>query len=169
MRVIRKYQAFYEAFLNKDKEKSIDLIVNQIEKNTGIDLYPYDELFYIQKENLFLTGQLFLSLKTNKAIRINWIKDDIRSEIHSIDIWDSFSFESSPNYTIELGGNSVANALPEIPKFFKNPSMYINKSQPEEVAMETYDPHKELEEQEKKLKRARSEKSKSLYHKELKA
>ena len=50
MRVIRKYQAFYEAFLNKDKEKSIDLIVNQIEKNTGIDLYPYDELFYIQKE-----------------------------------------------------------------------------------------------------------------------
>lgn len=162
MRVIRKYQAFYEAFLNKDKEKAIDLIVNQIEKNTGIDLYPYDELFYIQKENLFLTGQLFLSLKTNKAIRINWIKDDIRSEIHSIDIWDSFSFESSPNYTIELGGNSVANALPEIPKFFKNPSMYINKSQPEEVAMETYDPHKELEEQEKKLKRARSEKSKSL-------
>ena len=162
MRVIRKYQAFYEAFLNKDKEKAIELIVSQIEKSTGIDLYPYDELFYIQKENLFLTGQLFLSLKTDKAVRINWIKDDIRSEIHSIDIWDSFSFESNPNYTIELGGNSVANALPEIPKFFKNPSMYVTESQPEEVTTETYDPNKELEEQEKKLKRARSEKSKAL-------
>jgi len=159
MKIIRKYQAFYEAFLNKDKEKAIDLIISYIEK-TGTDLYPYDELFYIQKEDTFLTGQLFLSLKSSKAVRLNWIKDDIRSEIHSIDVWDSFSFESKPDYTLELEGISVAKSLPQISDFFKNPSLYIESESEESVMSENYDPEKEIEEQEKKLKRARSAESK---------
>ena len=159
MKIIRKYQAFYEAFLNKDKEKAIDLIISYIEK-TGTDLYPYDELFYIQKEDTFLTGQLFLSLKSSKAVRLNWIKDDIRSEIHSIDVWDSFSFESNPDYTLDLEGISVAKALPQISDFFKNPSLYIESESEESVMSENYDPEKEIEEQEKKLKRARSAESK---------
>jgi len=159
MKIIRKYQAFYEAFLNKDKEKAIDLIISYIEK-TGMDLYPYDELFYIQKEDIFLTGQLFLSLKSSKAVRLNWIKDDIRSEIHSIDVWDSFSFESNPDYTLDLEGISVAKALPQISDFFKNPSLYIESESEESVMSENYDPEKEIEEQEKKLKRARSAESK---------
>lgn len=160
MKVIKKYQAFYEAFLNKDKEKAIDLIISNITSKTGVDLYPYDELFFIQKEDIFLTGQLFLSLKSNKAIRINWIKDDLRSEIHSMDIWDSFSFETKPNYTLELEGKSVTKILPEIAEFFKNPTKYITVEAEETIMSENYDPASELEEQEKKLKRARSVDSK---------
>ena len=156
MKVIKKYQAFYEAFLNKDKEKAIDLIISNLTNKTGVDLYPYDELFFIQKEDLFLTGQLFLSLKSDKAIRINWIKDDIRSEIHSMDVWDSFSFETNPNYTLELEGKSVTKVLPQIADFFKNPSSYVTVESEESVMSENYDPASELEEQEKKLKRARS-------------
>lgn len=158
MSLIRKYQAFYEAFLNKDKEKAIDLIVSSLSDKTGIDLYPYDELFHIQKDNLFLTGQLFLSLRTNKAVRINWIKDDIRSEINSMDVWDSFSFDSDPDYTIETGNRSVVKVLPDIVSFFKNPEIYI--SEIKNSVLELYDPSKELEEQEAKLRRARSLESK---------
>ena len=160
MRVIKKYQAFYEAFLNTDKERAIELIVTNIRKITGIDLYPYDELFHIQKEALFLTGQLFLSLKTSKAIRINWIKDDIRSEIHSVDTLDNFEFETNPNYTLNLEGQSVIKVLPDITDFFKNPEKYVDIKEEEPAMSENYEPEKELAEQEAKLKRARSAESK---------
>jgi hypothetical protein len=160
MKIIKKYKAFHEAFLNKDTESAIGLIISNIKNKTEIDLYPYDELFYIQKGNIFLTGQLFLSLNTNKSIRINWIKGDLRSEIHSIDTWNSFSFESKkPDYTLQLEGNSIVKVLPEIVNFFKNPKLYITSE--EHVMSETYDPAAELEEQEKKLKRARSADSRS--------
>ncbi len=106
MKSLKKYKAFYEAFLSRDKEKAIDIIISNIRNKTGIDLYPYDELFSIRKDSLFLTGQLFLSLNTNKSIRINWVDGDLRSEINSIDVWISFSFESNPDYTIHLDGLS---------------------------------------------------------------
>ena len=163
MKFVNKYQAFYEAFLNKDKEKAIDLIISNITKKSGVDLYPYDELFYIQKGNLFLTGQLFISLKSDKAIRINWIKDDIKSEIHSIDVWKSFSFDSNPNYTASLEGLSVAKMIPDIINFFKSPLEYIEIGKKEVSISESeeYDPNKELEDLEGKLKRARSIDSKN--------
>lgn len=160
MKVIRKYQAFYEAFLNKDKEKAINLIISNLKDKTGVDLYPYDEIFHIQRDEKFLMGQLFLSLTTDKAVRINWIKDDLRSEIDSIDVWDSFSFDTNPDYTIYLEGVSVIKAIPQVVEFFKNPSEYTKAGKEENVLAEKYDPQKELEEQEAKLKRARSEESK---------
>lgn len=160
MKIVKKYQAFYEAFLNKDKEKAIDLIVSNLTNKTGIDLYPYDELFHIQKGDLFLIGQLFLSLNTDKAVRVNWIKDDLRSEINSIDVWDSFSFDTKPEYTLYLEGLSITKYLSQIVDFFETPSKYIKDEVPEESMIENYDLQSELEEQEKKLKRARSSESK---------
>lgn len=158
-----KYRSFYEAFVNKDKEKSIELISSYIKRKTGVDLYPYNEIFHIQKGDLFLDGQLFISLKTSKAIRINWVKDDIRSEIHSIDMWVNFDFDSNPEYTLELNNNSVAGSLSEIVKFFNDPRQYIVYSGKKHAEItEIYDPQEELEDVEKKLSRARSPKSREL-------
>ncbi len=157
---IKKYQAFYEAFLNRDKEKAIDLIISNLTSKTGIDLYPYDELFHIQKGDLFLTGQLFLSLKSSRAVRINWIKDDIRSEIESIDTWNSFSFDTKPDYTLHLEGLSVIKFIQQIVDFFKNPISYVTVGEEEGVMVERYDPLEEIKDQEKRLKRARSTESK---------
>lgn len=146
MKIVKKYQAFYEAFLNKDKEKAIDLIVSNLTNKTGIDLYPYDELFHIQKGDLFLIGQLFLSLNTDKAVRVNWIKDDLRSEINSIDVWDSFSFDTKPEYTLYLEGLSITKYLSQIVDFFETPSKYIKDEVPEESMIENYDLQSDLEE-----------------------
>lgn len=162
-----KYQSFYEAFANKDKEKSIELIQSYIERKTGVSLYPYNELFHIQKGELFLIGQLFLSLRTSKSIRINWIKDDVRSEIHSIDIWNDFTFDSNPEYTLEMNNTSVVKSLPEIVQFFNNPKQYVDQSVGKLAISELYDPHAELEEVEKKLSRSRSPKSKEMLQRRI--
>jgi hypothetical protein len=160
MKQIKNYKAFFEAFLERDKETAIENIISYITKNTSVDLYLYNELYHIQKGSLFLTGQLYLSLNTSKAIRINWIKGDMRSEIHSIDVWLNFDFEleGNPNYTLELGENSVVKVLSEIVIFFNDPKQYVNLYNKQGVyAYENYNPSEELEQTQKKLGRARSQ------------
>jgi hypothetical protein len=146
--MIIKYQKFFEAFLSKDKLLALNIIISNIKKRTGVDLYPYDEEFHVHRDDLFLVGQLFLSIN-NKSIRINWVDDEIRSEIHSVDLWNNFSFDSNPNYTIFIDGNSVISCINDIVKFFKDPESYISTN-------ETYSPEKEIDEWEMKLKRART-------------
>jgi 3'-phosphoadenosine 5'-phosphosulfate sulfotransferase (PAPS reductase)/FAD synthetase len=58
--IIKKYQLFLEAFLSKDKENAVEQIISYITRNTNVDLYPYNELFYIQKENLFQVDEKIL-------------------------------------------------------------------------------------------------------------
>jgi hypothetical protein len=162
MRKLLKYHNFInEAFLSKDKEKAIDLILQYIKRKSEVDLYPYDELWNIQKGNLFLTGQLFLSLTSEKALRFNWINNDLRNEIHSIDIWNRFEFDTNPSYTLNLNEDSVVKVLPEVVKFWNNPKSLINVEQgelsiSEELETEEYDPYKRLEDEEKKLSRLRN-------------
>jgi len=156
MKFILKYTTFLnEAFLQKDKEKAINLIIDFLKKKTEMDFYSYDEIWHIQKDSLFLSGQLWLSLKSDKAIRINWVEGDIRSEIHSIDIWNQFKFDTNPQYTIELGGNSVAKCLTDISSFYKNPQLFIGQSVKEEFTSKE-ELNKELEDETKKLKRLRN-------------
>jgi hypothetical protein len=150
--LIKKYQKFFEAFLSKDKEKAINSIISYLKNNTNIDFYPYHELFHIQKDQVFLTGQLFLSTTYPEAIRINWIENDLRSEIHSIDIWTNFKFETKPKYTIDLNGSSVVKNLKEISYFIKNPNVIIKENVGDE----------RLKELEDKFKRARSTEKKEL-------
>ena len=162
MRKLLNYSNFInEAFLSKDKEKAIDLILQYFKRKSEVDLYPYDELWNIQKGDLFLTGQLFLSLTSEKALRFNWIKNDLRNEIHSIDIWDRFEFDTNPSYTLNLNENSVVKVLPEIVKFWNNPKSLIGVEQgelavSEELENGEYDAHKRLEDEEKKLSRLRN-------------
>ena len=159
MKILLNYVGFInEAFMNKDKEEAIGLILQYIKRKTGVSLYPYDELWNIQKGNIFLTGQLFLGLTSEKAIRFNWIKNDLRSEIHSIDIWTNFEFDTNPNYTLDLNENSVAGVLPDIVEFWNNPKYLINNElvTNEKFEMSEHDPKKRLENEEKKLSRLRN-------------
>jgi hypothetical protein len=159
MKILLNYVGFInEAFMNKDKEEAIGLILQYIKRKTGVSLYPYDELWNIQKGNIFLTGQLFLGLTSEKAIRFNWIKNDLRSEIHSIDIWTNFEFDTNPNYTLDLNENSVAGVLPDIVEFWNNPKYLINNELEtnEKFEMSEHDPKKRLENEEKKLSRLRN-------------
>jgi predicted 3-demethylubiquinone-9 3-methyltransferase (glyoxalase superfamily) len=161
MKIIKKYKLFKEAFLSGDKQRAIDEILNYISKKTNVDLYPYNEIFNIQKESDFLEGQLFLSYVSEKAIRINWISDDIRNIIHSIDIWKNFEFETNPDYTLILPKDtSIVSILPEVVNFFNDPSQYVSlNSKIKSTVSENYDPKEELEEWKNKRSRARSKES----------
>lgn len=160
--MIKKYKKFLEAFIPKDKESAIEKIVSHIKNKTGIDLNPYDEVYHIQKENTFLFGQLFLSVKSNKSIRINWIKDDLRNEIHSIDVWTNFEFDKNPEYTLELEGNSVVQVISQIVEFFRSPEIFIKESENDLIVQEDFDGGERMKELETKLKRARSDQRKEL-------
>ena len=94
--IYKKYEMFLEAFKSSDKEKAIEKIISYLERNIGVQFYPYHEIFEIKKDDVILNGQLFLSLFENTAIRLNWLENDLRSEIHSIDLWNEFTFESNP-------------------------------------------------------------------------
>lgn len=150
-----KYLKLFEAFLNNNKESAVKIIVDNIIKRTGIDLHKYDELYSIQKENEFLEGILFISVKKNKAIRINWIKSDIRNIIHSIDLWEDFEFDKNPEWTIGILDDSIIKSIDKIIQFFKNPSGMIQNSIKEE-----FEPNNRLQDLESKLKRARTEERK---------
>ena len=143
-----------EAFLQKDKQDAIQKIIDYTKSKTGIEFYPYNEIWYIQKKAVFLKGQLFLSLRSSQALRINWLEGVIASEIHSIDYWESFKFEENPDYTLNLNQMSVVKALPEITNFIKKPEMML------EYFSET---EKQLADTEIKFKRARTEKTKQMY------
>ena len=124
--IYKKYKIFLEAYKAQDKEKVIELIISYLERNLNIQLYKYHETFEIKKEGLVLNGQLFLSLFEPIGLRINWLKNDIRSEIHSIDIWQNFSFDSNPEFTLYLENNSVVKSLNTIVLFFKDPEKYVS-------------------------------------------
>jgi hypothetical protein len=101
MKTLLKYNDFInEAFLQKDTEKAIQLVLQYLERKVNVQFYSYDEIWNIQKKDLFLRGQLFLSLTSSKALRFNWINSDLRNEIHSIDIWLNFEFDCQPDFTI---------------------------------------------------------------------
>lgn len=142
-----------EAFLTKDKEEAIKKIISFIKTRTGLDFYPYNEIWFIQKKGVFLKGQLFLSLKNSQALRINWLDGVISTEIHSIDVWDEFKFDENPNFTLNLNQMSVVKVLPQIAEFIKKP----------ELMLENSDIEKQISDTEKKLKRARTEKTKQMH------
>ena len=122
MKHINKFISFVnEAFLKEDKKRAIESIISYISKNSKIDLYEYDEIWHIQKGDIFLSGQLFISLRYSKAIRFNWVDSDLKSQIHSIDIWNDFTFDTNPNFTLNIGQNSITKVLPQILSFIKNP------------------------------------------------
>lgn len=159
MKFIQLYNSFInEAFLQKDKEKAIELILKYIKSKASIDLNPYDELWNIQKENTFLKGYLFLSVESDKAIRFNWVEGDIRSELHSIDIWSKFVFDTNPQFTLNLSGKSVATVLPQILDFWNNPQASVSKSSQikEELQPSKEDIQSEIEDERKRLKRLRN-------------
>lgn len=158
MSIIKRYDLFLEAFLPKDKEEVVSKIIQYLEKNTNVDLNPYGELYHVQKGSEFLTGQLFISTKTSKAIRINWKKDYVRSQIDSLDLWDNFEFESNPQWTLLIREDAnIVKLLPEVVKFFNDPSQFVSWSKGIKLqTTENYDPREELGEWEKKKKRAKS-------------
>jgi hypothetical protein len=161
MKRIKSYKLFKEGFLSKDKESAVDQIVSYLKKKTNIQFYKYHELFNIQKGEEFLEGQLLVSLDSPKAIRINWKSKDLRHEVHSIDMWKRFEFETSPNFTLLFPEDvSVVKILPDIVQFLNDPRQYLVKSSTElAVVEENYDPKEELEEWEKKRARAKSQSS----------
>ena len=154
MKKIKLFNTFNESFLNQDKKKAIDSIVSYLRKKANIDLYEYEELWHIQKGNLFLTGQLFISLKSGVGVRFNWKEGDIQSEIHSIDVWKDFKFDTNPDYTLEINNLSIINHLPEISNFIKDPRTLVK----EEVDV-IDDLKAELDSSEKRLKRLKNKTS----------
>jgi hypothetical protein len=151
-----------EAFLKPDKRKAVNLIISYINKNSNIDLYEYDETWHIQKEELFLDGQLFIGLKSSKGVRINWLTSDFSSQIHSVDVWNDFKFESNPDFTINVKGLPISANLKKILSFIKDG---INIK--EELDTAGYDPREELKNAQSRLKRLKSEKSISLQKRKI--
>lgn len=156
MKYILGFSQINEGFLQPDKQKAIDTIISYLHKNSNLDLYQYDETWHIQKGEIFLNGQLFISLKSSKALRFNWIDGDFRSIIHSIDMWEDFQFETKPDFTLSLEGMSIVKVLPEILSFINSPQSLIKEELDTEGG---YDPKKELEDAVKRLSRLRSAKS----------
>lgn len=78
--IITKYSKFFEQY-NNPNNKIIDFL-----NEKGIDLYQYA-----------LDSDIYLSIKTNNAIKINYSG----SSIKNIDIWNEFSFDKSPNKKVE--------------------------------------------------------------------
>lgn len=150
--MITKYILFQESYLKKDKEKYVQLILDYITRKSNIKLYVYDEIWNIQKGTTFLSGVLYLSLKSDKGVRFNWIENDLGSELHSMDIWTEFKFETNPDYTLDFKQESVAKHLPKCLKFFENPKSMINTSENFEVA-------EDLEREKKRLNRMRNPQS----------
>lgn len=143
----KKYTLFLESFKDNYKSK----VLQYIESKTSMKFYGYEETFHIQKEDISLEGSLFMSLE-GTAIRLNWLTSD-KNEIHSIDLWTSFEFDTNPNYTLNLNGNSILQVLPEVVSF-------ITK---QELIKENRDIEKELDEYKGKLSRARSQAKKDEY------
>ena len=146
---------FNESFIQENKKKAIQLIISFLNRNGKIDLYEYDEIWHIQKKDLFLDGQLFISLKHPLGIRFNWKEGDLKSDIHSIDLWNNFIFDTKPDYTLNVQNISVANYLPQILSFIINPKELVK----EELDTTGYDPKNELENAVKRLGRLKSPKS----------
>lgn len=150
------FQKINENILSDRIKNIINNIISYILKNSSLDIYDYDEIWYIQKNNEFLSGKLYLSLKSSKAIRINWIKNDISNRIHSIDLWEDFKFDSNPKYTLDINRSSVISILSDILSFIKSPKNILKE---ELDTTSGYDPRKELMDAEKRLKRLKSPKS----------
>jgi hypothetical protein len=123
--VIKNYKLFLESYMSSEKEYDVKDIISYINNNTELKLQPYFELFNLQRKNNFLSGKLFISLNTNKAIRINWIKNDIANNIDSIDVWENFDFKTNPNHTLIFKKWS-SELLKEILIFINNPTEYNN-------------------------------------------
>jgi hypothetical protein len=156
---ILNYTKFFEAFLSGDKESAIDKIINHITRGSNIDLHRYDEVYHIQKGEEFFEGILYISVISNKGVRLNWSKSNVRNIIHSIDVWQDFEFGKDPDFTLEIGESSVVKVLPQILDFFQNPEKFI-KSQGVLQLTEELDSGDRLKELEGKLKRARTEERK---------
>lgn len=153
-----------ESFLPGDKKKAIDSVISYINNNSKVDLYEYDETWHIQKKDIFLSGQLFISLKSPKAIRFNWKEGDISSTIHSIDLWTDFKFDTKPDFTLEMGTVNVVKAFADILSFIKTPKVLVK----EELETDSgYDPRKELENLIKRRGRLRSQASIEKHDKKI--
>lgn len=172
MKYLKGYKLFLEAFQAKDKYEAITKIVSYIKSVTGYKLYPYFETFKIKKETKQLEGQLYIALDDNIAIRFNWDNTDTRSEIDSIDFWKNFEFDTKPDYTLELNGNSVTPALKQIAEFINSPEKMVVADAKEEVLAEDVESDQpsgnnmlqtQLDDYKKKLKRVRSPEKKASY------
>jgi hypothetical protein len=156
MATISRFDQFLnEAFLNKDKEKVISRITAYIKSRTGVEFYPYDEIWHIQKKSVFLRGQLFVSLRNSRAIRLNWMEGVLSSEIHSIDLWEDFGFETKPDFTLNTSTMSVAQFLPSVADFVNDPKAMLVEA--------ADDLRGKLADVESKLRRARTEKSRAAH------
>lgn len=129
-------KSFNEAFSQENKKTDIEMTIEYLFKN-DIDLYGYKEIWYIQKKDDFLLGELYLSISTNKAVRFNWLEDGIKSNIHSIDVWDEFKFGENPTFTILIGDRQIKNILPEILKTLDHKKTDLNVINPFSERSET--------------------------------
>lgn len=168
MKYLRRFRVFEG--VSDDRQKNIDMILSYIEGNTKHELYEYAELFHIQKGNQFLNGRLYLSLLSNKALRFNWVDNDIINSIKSIDIWLNFTFDSKPSYTMEFNDIKISDYLSEILQFYNNPSNLVDVKSAqltEEIDLDDLENEEDLEGQlkdfEDKYKRARKPEKKEEY------
>jgi len=153
---ITRYGDFVsEAFLQKDKEDAIRRITGYIKSRTSVEFHPYDEVWAVQKKSLFLRGQLFVSLRNSKAIRINWMEGVLSSEVHSIDLWEDFGFDSKPDFTLNVSNMPLVQFLPAVADFVTRPQSMISES--------AEDLRGRMADTQSRLARARSEKARQSH------
>lgn len=118
---IKKYFDFVnESSLSYDRDNMAKTAVEYISRKTNLEFYKYHEVFHVDKGGELLEGILYLSSDT-KALRFNWKEGDIKFGIHSIDLWNNFSFDTNPDWTLELNGLSIVSNLASILEFFLSP------------------------------------------------
>ena len=160
--------------LTSDRQKAIDTILSYIEGNINQELYEYFEIFHIQKVHDFFSGKLYLSLLSNKALRFNWVENDIDNSIKSIDIWTNFTFDEKPSYTMEFNKVNIVDVLSDILQFYKRPESMLKvgsniRELTEEIDLDNLDDEEDLGDKLKdfqsKFKRARKQEKKDEYKK----
>jgi hypothetical protein len=111
-----------EKFSTGSIGSAYSLIQSYLEKKLGAMLYPYpEEENFSKSDGTSGVGKRFFT-DDGKSIRLN-IERGASSEVVSIDYWDGSSTE--PTWTIETGGESVAQYLPEVASALINPSAYL--------------------------------------------
>lgn len=173
MKYIKKFNgALINENLTSDRQKDIDTIISYIEGNTNQELYEYFEIFNVKKGSNYMFGKLYISLFSNKALRFNWIQNDLVNRIKSIDIWLNFKFEDKPNYTLEMNNIKVVDYLSDFLQFYNNPeSLVLTKvtTLSEDIDLDNLDKENDLssklKDYEDKLKRARKPEKKAEYQK----
>jgi len=107
-----------EAFSQENMERVLALIKTTIEKQLGQKFYEEHGINQFKNSEGSGVGLRYFIGSSTQAIRFNF---NTRNEVISVDIWDKESNNKDPKIRFETSGQSIAQIIPTIVNYIKNP------------------------------------------------